>query len=384
MNTLKTFLITALCMFAGVCYADITYYQQCTSVDEINADNEYIIVISDGTNSYAIQRAATNYYAVNIEGNMIKTSKDSLAWKVVVNNDGTYKFYKETTGDNSKYIYRSSNNSFSTVNASGSNWAIEKISSDTYDAFKIATKSTGIYIGWTGSAFTTYSNSNWKDQLAENGSLENSKYGALYIFKALKTDVNVTAAGYTTYYNSVCAYTMPENVEGYVAYHDSNNLFHFEPAYYSGNVVPAGTALVLKASEGTHTLEFTTGGTAPDNNELLGFDELRTPTATDNMYYYALSTSSSGEPESVGFYFMNDAGTVFPCLSHKAYLMLPTSLFSSIAKAQVIRLNTSTSIYCLDNTQTDRPSATYNLAGQRVSGTTKGLLISSGRKFFNK
>ena len=134
--------------------------------------------------------------------------------------------------------------------------------------------------------------------------------------------VNVTEAGYATYFKGTKAYTMPTGMKGYV-FNVANRL---EEAYNAGDIVPAATPLVLGAAEGTYDLVFTTGGVAPTANSLLvGSDEavMTNTLVSGNHIYYGLSLNSAGEASSVGFYWMAANGAAFENGAHKAFLAVP-------------------------------------------------------------
>ena len=135
-------------------------------------------------------------------------------------------------------------------------------------------------------------------------------------------EMEVSAAGYASYYNSVEAYRMPNGVEGYV-FNTSDGLVK---EYESGKVVPAGTALILHAAEGKYPFVFATGGAAPTaTNQLLGTDAVTTLPADANAYFYGLSLNSAGDEGSVGLYWMNATGEAFTNGAHKAYLKVAKS-----------------------------------------------------------
>lgn len=147
--------------------------------------------------------------------------------------------------------------------------------------------------------------------------------------KLIGDAVAVSNVGYATYYNSAKAYTMPENMEGYV-FNAENGL---ELEYEAGEIVPMNVGLVLKAAEGSYPLVFAEGGDAPmATNQLLGTDE-ETALEDDGVSnYYALSLAAAPNdtPESVGFYWMikdenADRGAAFVNGAHKAYLKLGAS-----------------------------------------------------------
>ena len=146
--------------------------------------------------------------------------------------------------------------------------------------------------------------------------------------KLIGDAVKVSEVGYATYYNSVHAYVMPENMVGYpfVAGIDLDEANKYD----AGETVPAGTGLVLEAAAGTYGLLFTTGGDAPAYNDLLGTDEetILVDDGVSNYYALSLAAAPNDTPESVGFYWMvedNGRGAAFTNGAHKAYLKLGAS-----------------------------------------------------------
>ena len=135
-------------------------------------------------------------------------------------------------------------------------------------------------------------------------------------------EMEVSAVGYASYYNSTEAYQMPNGMEGYV-FNTSDGLVK---EYESGKVVPAGTALILHAAEGKYPFVFATGGTAPSaTNQLLGTDTVSTLPADASAYFYGLSLNSANDADSVGLYWMNATGEAFINGAHKAYLKVAKS-----------------------------------------------------------
>ena len=135
-------------------------------------------------------------------------------------------------------------------------------------------------------------------------------------------EMEVSAVGYASYYNSTEAYQMPNGMEGYV-FNTSDGLVK---EYESGKVVPAGTALILHAAEGKYPFVFATGGTAPSaTNQLLGTDTVSTLPADASAYFYGLSLNSANDADSVGLYWMNATGEAFTNGAHKAYLKVAKS-----------------------------------------------------------
>ena len=157
--------------------------------------------------------------------------------------------------------------------------------------------------------------------------------------------VNVTEAGYATYFKGTKAYTMPTGMKGYV-FNVTNRL---EEVYHAGDIVPAATPLVLGAAEGTYDLVFTTGGVAPTANSLLVGSDVATPTSSlviGEHKFYGLSLNSAGEASSVGFYWMAENGGAFENAAHKAFLAVPVLTYQENFLAPAIRFeeNNATNI----------------------------------------
>ncbi len=192
---------------------------------------------------------------------------------------------------------------------------------------------------------------------------------------------------YATYYNSTVAYVMPEGCEGYVAYYDESNVWNFEKVYDGGQVVPAGVALVIKADvDAAKTLAYTAEeGTAPAKTALDGTDTDTALEADDTSFFYAVAYAEGGGVETIGFYWMAADGAAFTNAANKAYLKVAKDVFPSSAKISGFAFGgdgEATGINSVNSAEAD--GAVYNLAGQRVLPTTKGIVIKNGRKYFNK
>lgn len=189
-------------------------------------------------------------------------------------------------------------------------------------------------------------------------------------------DVTVSAAGYATFYDSMNAVVLPEGMTAMVA-DNSGAALEFAEVYESGDVVPAGEPVVLKAAAGTYTLNYTTSTEdtwkSIDMNALCGTDVAATTTAEGDCYFYALQNGSKG----VGFYWMNETGAAFTNGAHKAYLALPKT--SAVRTSYIF--DDATAISTLNAEEGE--AAIFNLVGQRVQ-EAKGLVIMNGKKSYIK
>ena len=162
--------------------------------------------------------------------------------------------------------------------------------------------------------------------------------------------------------------------------------FRMEESHYYANedVIPAGTAVIVKGAEGTYVFPATDESGYVDNfNELKGFDKpTQTEPGTDDYYYYVLSvkkgsTADNGGASTAGFYWNNSTGGPFKSAAHKAYLPIKKS--SDVKSFYVFGEDDPTGISNVDAND-DANVAIYNLAGQRIQKMQKGVNIVNGKK----
>ena len=194
------------------------------------------------------------------------------------------------------------------------------------------------------------------------------------------TSVSVTIGetGYATLYYSSLALTVPAGVKGYVC-SLADGSFKMNEAFAEGQTIPAGTGVLLKAETGTYTFKVSSEtGNAVADNWLKGSDEKATTEGGER--YYMLSLDANSTAGSVGFYWGAANGGAFTNGAHKAYLCVK----SGVAGAKTCyRFDGQTT--AIDGTRADKPTAAdgavYNLAGQRVDRSYKGVVIKNGKKY---
>lgn len=195
-------------------------------------------------------------------------------------------------------------------------------------------------------------------------------------------NLNVSDAGYATYFNSTKAYKLPASCVGYV-WEDGKIVGVYKE---KDNVVPANEPLVIQAAAGSYPLMFTTTSIPSDTyksygmNALEGTDEATELTPDENYYFYGLSLNSSNDLNSVGFYWMVDGGAAFTNGAHKAYLKIPTSEFTGTQPVRGFAFKgTTTGVESVESSN-NAPQAIYDLTGRRVSKAEKGIYIINGKK----
>lgn len=194
------------------------------------------------------------------------------------------------------------------------------------------------------------------------------------------TSVSVTIGetGYATLYYSSLALTVPAGVKGYTC-SLAGGSFNMNEAFAEGQTIPAGTGVLLNGNPGTYTFNVSSeAGTPVADNWLKGSDEKATTESGER--YYMLSLDANSTAGSVGFYWGAPNGGAFTNGAHKAYLCVK----SGVAGAKTCyRFDGQTT--AIDGTRADKPTtadgAVYNLAGQRVDRSYKGVVIKNGKKY---
>ena len=194
------------------------------------------------------------------------------------------------------------------------------------------------------------------------------------------TSVSVTIGetGYATLYYSSLALTVPAGVKGYTC-SLSDGSFKMNEAFAEGQTIPAGTGVLLNGNPGTYTFNVSSeAGTPVADNWLKGSDEKAT--TKDGERYYMLSLDANSTAGSVGFYWGAPNGGAFTNGAHKAYLCVKPGVAGAKTCYRFDGQTTS-----INGTRTDKPTtadgAVYNLAGQRVDRSYKGVVIKNGKKY---
>ncbi len=188
--------------------------------------------------------------------------------------------------------------------------------------------------------------------------------------------VTIGETEYATLYYSDVNLTVPEGVTAKTYKANGTALVELDN-YSAGDVIPAGTGVVLNGAQGDYTFAITTeSGTASEENMLRGSDEAAE--TAGGAKYYMLSLAATGGNETVGFYYKAENGAAFMNGAHKAYLAVPEG---TEAKATGYAFNEVTGINDITREQvTD--GVWYTIDGKRLNGepTVKGIYVVNGKK----
>lgn len=198
--------------------------------------------------------------------------------------------------------------------------------------------------------------------------LQSEDFDYVVIRRINSVSAEINTESNLTSFCSTSTVTVPEDVMVYIATSADNNTVQLERV--DTKVIPAGTGVILYSAEaGTKAL--TVGGTADASLYTSNIFKAATSdvTAGDNTYALVKGQQNFAKVK---------AGVTIP--AGKAYL--ETTAGSKLA----INFGGETTGISKVATEQTAPenTAMYNLAGQRVSNSYKGIVIKNGKKFINK
>lgn len=198
-----------------------------------------------------------------------------------------------------------------------------------------------------------------------------------------KHAIEVGADGYATAYSDN-AVILPEGLQAAVVTDVVAGKLAIDYRYNGGDVIPAGTAVLVKGEAGDYAYNLATGDEQAVAGNLLCGAASDVTTEGDGCLFYMLSHDAEGE--NLGFYWAAEDGAAFTSKAGKAYLALPQAASAGVTG------------YALDGTpvgidqattDTQAPAAIYTVDGRRVEKTNvndlpRGLYIVNGKKVIIK
>ena len=163
-------------------------------------------------------------------------------------------------------------------------------------------------------------------------------------------------------------FSLTPEVEAYVVTAVNGNYTELAPV----TAVPAGTGVLVKAKAGNYSLNAVPEAEAVAKNLLVATAEEYTIAASDVKKVWTLGTDTKKNVPC----FVSVEGTVVPAGS--AYL-------AAEAEVPYIYLDKASGISGINAAAgLDTKAPMYNLAGQKVNASYKGIIIQNGKKFNNK
>ena len=187
--------------------------------------------------------------------------------------------------------------------------------------------------------------------------------------------ITIGQSGYATFYYTNSSYVIPEGVEAKVVENISNNILTLIPL---SRIIPAGCAVILEGPAGEYTFASTTEEGTAGENMLRGTEDTEWITPEDQTCKYYKLTVKNGK---AGFYYGANDGAIFENQAHRAYLPVPVSQTNG---AKGFFFNEATGIDNMLATDENAGHAVYNLSGQLVNDSYKGVVIINGKKVLRK
>lgn len=370
---------------------DIIYYA--VYANSIGGE-EYLTKITDAKDIkngvYAIISFDEDFYLPNasstsgapIVGSVISENgkiriKDDMKWKLSINNDGiTFESFANT----SLKLWGSDTNEgirvtvTSTKTKATNIWSVK--STNDYGLV--------LYASSIGRYLSTYLANDWRNYTSTSAT---NRAANLY-----KVSGGVSCSNYcTTVPKQQTLSLVAELGSNYYATFSSDKAVEFEnEVVYT--VSASGTALTMKPVASKQVPANTGVLIKSENNaenyfEIDSADELNgnmlkaASTPMEGSYsFYKLAYGNYSEKTGLGFYYGEEDGEAFKCKVGTAYLAVPTG---SNVKSFVFA-DDATSVKSVAVPTVDANAPVYNMAGQRVSANTKGIVFQNGKKYFNK
>ena len=195
--------------------------------------------------------------------------------------------------------------------------------------------------------------------------------------KELAEDATITisSAGQATF-SSTKTYAIPEGLTAYVvtAYSKTDNNVTLTPLT---SVIPANTGVVVKGNAGTYELTESSESKNIETNYLKANVtpyNLPAEEVIDGENYYNYTLAADGFKHSSGEGIL---------AAGKAYLQIPYNVPATDAKLSLVFDGEGTGINNV-NANDNANNKIFNLSGQRVGASFKGLVIKNGKKYINK
>lgn len=199
----------------------------------------------------------------------------------------------------------------------------------------------------------------------------------------VKNDIQVGEGGYATAYSDN-AVILPEGLQAAVITGVADGKLAIDYRYNSGDVIPAGTAVLVKGEAGAHDYNLATSDEQAVAGNLLKGAASDVTTEGAECLFYMLSYDANHQ--NLGFYWAAEDGAAFTSKAGKAYLALPQA-----ASAGVTGYALDGTPVGIDQATTDAqaPAVIYTVDGRLVQQTDvndlpKGLYIVNGKKVIIK
>lgn len=350
----------------------VQYFKKVTSTADLVAGKEYILVATGM--SKAISEENSN------GSNRKSVSVDIVNDKITIRDEAVTVFtlggasdaWTFQANDNKKYLavttdgnYLEESDAVGTENKQ--EWTV---TTDFNVVNKAFTNRTIGAVANNNNSFATYTNNS-----------DGKEYAVLFVKMPDAFDVKITAAKMGTLYVGDGNLVVPVGVTAKTLKLDTDGTtLVASREYASGEVLPAGEAVVIYGEAGDYSFEYTTkAAEAVDTNNLLKGSDTAVKDEEAGYSYYILGFENG----VAGFYRQKGTEAKYVnSAAHKAYLKIPNAN-GEVKNFYVFGGDTTTGVTAIETSDRSN-NVVYNLAGQRVVAPTKGLYIVNGKKVFIK
>ena len=265
------------------------------------------------------------------------------------------------SSDKTKWAFQFENGYYLSLKNSQDNGKVRIIAQKTYWVLSNTTKG---LINMTTNGFC----------LQRNNSSGTTNFGSytsgqtdIWFLEVPTYEVDISSAGYATLclpYNA----TVPDGLTAYTA---TDNGTSVTLVAKKSNTIAAGEGVVLKGKEGTYTFATAENAAATEGNQMVGVTEDTLLTSADNAYMLTRDKKT----QAIAF---RKLATTYTLGANKAYLKLDNGS-ESRQLISVVWDDNATGIYDLSKKKEENDGAIYNLAGQKLTRTQKGINIINGK-----
>lgn len=190
----------------------------------------------------------------------------------------------------------------------------------------------------------------------------------IVVYSLANASVTISDAKYATFVTPAALDFSSTDVKAFAVKYDNGAI-----SYSEVTAVPANTAVLVYAEAGTYSIPVAASADALTDNSLVA----ATAAVTCDGTQYVLANGDSG----LGWY-KAESGTI---AAGKGYLKVETATTGEAKSFYPVVDNTVTAIEAVNGEEEAvKNQNIYNLAGQRVSGAYKGVVIKGGKKYIVK
>lgn len=353
--TEETTQVTATAMYNGLIAIhtyniSATKNPKITDYTQLENGKKYYIGATKGDKEYFF---TTPYTAIEYIRNNGSTDRSNATIVTAIADESS----------NEKWAFQFDNGNYLSLPTTDKNGYISIVSSEVYWTLSNDTKKQLIKMTTDGTYYLQINSAGYH----YFGSYKNTQTDIWFI-EVPTYDVEISSTRYATFclpYNA----TIPKGLTAYTATDNGETVKL--TAIKSGNIA-AGEGVVLHGEAGTYTFVATAEDVSSTaGNQMVGVTEDTELNASDNAYLLTRDKNT----QAIAF---RKLATTYTLGANKAYLKLENGS-ESRQLISVVWDDNATGIFDLSEKKEENDGAIYNLAGQKLTRTQKGINIINGK-----